>query len=181
MARSAGRELPPSVTRKALLVGGSDLAFRAVVDDLVRLGGRLQAARAGLATAIGVTPPQYNIVMHLARHAPPEGLRLGLIAAALDVSLSFVVAQTRGLRNKRLVVLRNDPADRRAILAALSPAAERALVRAAPLMQSLNDRLFAGLARSDLLELGRLCATLHDNSAAALETLAVPGQAQIVK
>ena len=171
MARLARKMPPPSVSRKALLVGGSDLAFRGVVDDLVRLSARLQAVRGGLAAKIGVTPPQYNIVMFLARHAPPGGLRLGRVAEALDVSLSFIVAEVRRLRRKRLVVVRRDPSDGRATLASLSMSGERALESAAPVMRRVNDRLFAALSRAELLELGRLAAALHADSAAALDQL----------
>ena len=169
---------PLSVTRKALLVGGSDQAFRRAVDDLVRLAARLQEVRGGLAARIGVTPPQYNIVMHLARHAPPEGLRLGAVAEALDVSLSFVVAETRRLHKQRLIAVRRDPADGRAMLASLAPAGRRALAAAAPVMQQVNDRLFAALSRAELLELGRLAAVVHADSAQALAQLGGRGKAR---
>lgn len=171
MARTAGKPLPLSVSRKALLVGGSDLAFRGAVDELVRLAAKLQQARAGLAAAMGVTPPQYNIIMHLARHAPPQGMRLGAVAEALGVSLSFVVAETRRLKKKRLIAVQRDPSDGRAMLASLAPAGRRALEEAAPLMRNLNDRLFGGLSRAELLELGRLAAAVHADSAAALAEL----------
>lgn len=171
MAKPVSRALPLSVSRKALLVGGSDLAFRRAVDDLVRLAARLQEVRGGLAAKIGVSPPQYNIVMHLARHASPGGLRLGMVAEALGVSLSFVVAETRRLQKKRLIAVQRDPADRRAMLASLSPSGERALARAAPVMCRVNDRLFAALSRAELLELGRLAAVVHADSAAALADL----------
>jgi len=167
---------PPSVSRKALLVGGSDLAFRRAVDDLVRLAARLQEVRGGLAACIGITPPQYNIVMHLARHAPAAGLRLGALAEALGVSLSFVVAEVRRLQVKGLVATRRDPSDGRAMLARLSAAGRRALARAAPRMQRVNDRLFAALSRAELLELGRLAAAVQGHSEAALAELrAQPG------
>jgi len=171
MARSGGKPLPLSVSRKALLVGGSDLAFRGAVDELVRLAAKLQQAREGLAAAMGVTPPQYNIVMHLARHAPPQGMRLGAVAEALDVSLSFVVAETRRLKKQRLISVQRDPSDGRAMLASLAPAGRRALEAAAPLMRSLNDTLFGALSRAELLELGRLAAAVHADSAAALAEL----------
>lgn len=163
--------LPLSVSRKALLVEGSDLAFRRAVDDLVRLAARLQEVRGGLARRMGVTPPQYNIVMHLARHAPPEGLRLSALAEALGVSLSFVVAECRRLQKKRLIVVRRDPADGRAMLAGLGAAGARALAAAAPVMRRVNDRLFSALSRAELLELGRLAALVHADSAAALAEL----------
>lgn len=172
MARTGGKPLPLSVSRKALLVGGSDLAFRGAVDELVRLAAKLQQAREGLAAAMGVTPPQYNIVMHLARHAPPQGMRLGAVAEALGVSLSFVVAETRRLQKRRLIAVQRDPSDGRAMLASLAPAGLRALQAAAPSMRRLNDRLFAALSREDLLELGRLAAAVHAASGDALAVLA---------
>ena len=46
-----------------------------------------------------------------------------------------------------------------------------ALARAAPLMQQVNDRLFAALSRADLQELGRLAAVVYADSEAALAEL----------
>lgn len=177
-ARQAGAALPPSISRKALLVGGNDLAFRRAVDDLVRLAARLQEVRGGLAASIGITPPQYNLVMHLARQAPAEGLRLGVVAEALGVSLSFVVAEARRLQRKGLLLTRRDPRDGRAMLARLSAAGTRALTRAAPLMQQVNDRLFAALSRTELQELGRLAAMVYADSEAALAELHAAGAPQ---
>ena len=55
--------------------------------------------------------------------------------------------------------------------ARLSAAGTRALARAAPLMQQVNDRLFAALSRAELQELGRLAAVVHADSEAALAEL----------
>ncbi len=38
-------------------------------------------------------------------------------------------------------------------------------------MRRVNDRLFAALSRAELLELGRLAALVHADSAAALAAL----------
>jgi len=171
MPRAGARPLPLTVSRKALLVGGSDDAFRDTVNALVRLAAKLQQAREGLAAMMGVTAPQYNIVMHLARLAPAQGTRLGALAEALGVSLSFIVAETRRLRVKRLISVRRDPNDGRAMVASLAPAGLRTLRAAAPSMRRLNDRLFAALSRQDLLELGRLAAAVHAGSGEALAIL----------
>jgi DNA-binding MarR family transcriptional regulator len=98
-------------------------------------------------------------------------MRLGAVAEALGVSLSFVVAETRRMKKKRLIAVQRDPSDGRAMLASLAPAGLRALQAAAPSMRRLNDRLFASLSRADLLELGRLAAAVHAASGDALAVL----------
>lgn len=150
------RPVPPSTTRKALLIGGTDQQFREFIDDFVRLSARLQALRQALARRMRMTPPQYNILMILARAPTAQGQSMSTIAARLRVSLSFVVSQTRSLQRMRLVELRRNPVDRRSVLALLTPAGRARIRRAAPQIQRVNDLLFASLTRGELKAMDRV-------------------------
>jgi DNA-binding MarR family transcriptional regulator len=151
------------------LIDGSDQQFRAFIDDFVRLSARLQGLRQALARRMGMTPPQYNILMVLARAGTPEGMTMSTIAGRLRVSLSFVVSQARTLERMGLIDLRRNPADRRSVLTAITPAGRRRIMRAAPQIQRVNDLLFASLTRRELEATGRVIErVLKGGEAAAL-------------
>jgi DNA-binding MarR family transcriptional regulator len=160
--------VPPSTTRKPLLIDGTDEQFREFVDDFVRLSGRLRALRRALASGMGMTPPQYNILMILAR-ADAEGVSMSAIAGRQHVSLSFVVSQMRRLERTGLVRLQRNPADRRSVLGAITRSGRARIIRAASRIQRVNDLLFASLTRGELRAMDRaIKRILRGGEAAAL-------------
>ncbi len=161
--------VPPSTTRKPLLIDGTDQQFREFIDDFVQLSGRLQALRQALARAMGMTAPQYNILMILARAEVSAGMSMSALARRLAVSLSFVVSETQTLERMGLVGLRRNPADRRSVLAAVTRRGRTRIIRAATRIQRVNDRLFASLTRAELKTIdGVIKRTIKGSEAAAL-------------
>jgi DNA-binding MarR family transcriptional regulator len=157
----------PSTTRAPLLIDGTDRRFRRFIDNFVRLSARLQTLRAALAKGMGMTPPQYNILMILARVEAPEGETMSSIAKRLDVSLSFVVSETRILKRLGLIELRRNPEDGRSVLATVTRAGYARLARAAPKIQRVNDLLFSNLTRLELIAMDRTIARILKGSEAA--------------
>ena len=161
----------PSTTREPLLINGTDRQFRHFVDNFVRLSARLQMLRAALAKGMGLTPPQYNILMILARADAPEGETMSGIAKRLGVSLSFVVSQTRILDHLDLIELRRNPADQRSVLATVTQAGRKRIARVAPKIQQVNDLLFSSLTRRELIAMDRTISRILDGSEAATAAL----------
>jgi DNA-binding MarR family transcriptional regulator len=135
--------LPLTLSRPDLLVDGRDDAFRGMLADMLHFGAALRNAREELAQAMGVTAPQYAILMAIARWDTPGGPSVSDIAASLRVSVPFIVAQNRFLVAASLLDKQPDPHDGRRIRLALTPAARKALVKLAPLQRRINDALFA--------------------------------------
>ncbi len=169
--RGNGAAALASVTRAGLLPGGDDRLFRRFVDNFVRLSGRMQLVRAALAKAMGLSPPQYNIVMILARAEAREGEPMGAIARRLGVSISFIVAEARALEKLGLVALARNPTDRRSVLVSLAPAGRARLRRAMPRIRRINDMLFAKLSRAELVAMDRAIGRILADSDAALAAL----------
>jgi DNA-binding MarR family transcriptional regulator len=161
----------PSTTREPLLINGTDRQFRRFVDNFVRLSARLQTLRAALAKGMGMTPPQYNILMILARANAPEGETMSGIAKRLGVSLSFVVSQTRILDHLGLIKLCRNPADQRSVLATVTQAGRKRIARVAPKIQQVNDLLFSSLTRRELIGMDRTISRILDGSEAATAAL----------
>src|SRR5260221_1735555 len=97
MPPSRQPKFPPlTVSRAALLQGGRDDAFRDVIQDLVDFSSRLAQIRETLARQVGLSPPQYRLLMELA-HWSQTKPTVGEIAEALNVSLPFITTETRRL------------------------------------------------------------------------------------
>jgi DNA-binding MarR family transcriptional regulator len=139
---------PLTTSRAALLVDGSDRPFRELVRDLVDFSARLQQIREGIARGMGLTPPQYNVLMTLAYLG--GDVTVGDLAERLRVSVPFVVSETRRLVALGLLEKRPDAVDRRRVMLVLTAKARAALKDIAPLQVSVNDVLFSTLVAGDL-------------------------------
>src|SRR5712675_755109 len=87
MPPSRQPKFPPlTVSRAALLQGGRDDAFRDVIQDLVDFSSRLAQIRETLARQVGLSPPQYRLLMELA-HWSQTKPTVGEIAEAVNDTL----------------------------------------------------------------------------------------------
>ncbi len=163
---------PLTISRPELLVEGSDLRFRELVRDLVDFSARLQEIREGIARAMGVTPPQYNMLMMLSQLGAE--VTVGDLAERLRVSVPFVVTETRRLEALGLLEKRPDEVDRRRVRLLLTPQGRALLHEIAPLQVSVNDVLFSSLGPHDLGELTRLTRGLLASCAGALAKTRLP-------
>ncbi len=136
--------LPLTVSRKDLLADGTDDVFRTLVIDLLHFGAALQQARERIARGMGVSAPQYAILMVVARSAA-QGPSVSDVAATLRVSVPFVVAQNRCLVAAGLLAKRADAQDGRRVRLVLTAHCRAALKRLAPMQRQMNDALFEDL------------------------------------
>jgi DNA-binding MarR family transcriptional regulator len=167
--RGASEEWPlNTVSRPQLLKGGRDDDFRRLVDDMVRFGAALQRIRENLAQNMGVSPPQYSLLMKLARSNAPA-LTATHLASALNVTVAFVVTESSKLAAQDLIQRQRNPRDGRSVLISLTDKGRQKLIDAAPLICRVNDELFAPLTRPGMEQLARTTAALLRSSKTALE------------
>jgi DNA-binding MarR family transcriptional regulator len=168
MSKTAIRQFPPLTTsRKQLLVKGRDDNFRALVRDLVDFSVQLQEIRGAIARRMGVTPPQYNILMMLSQ-ASGEGITIRELSERLRVSVPFVVTETGRLEQAGLLEKKADQRDRRRVNLELTDEARTALFDIAPVQQRVNNVLFGSLDAKDFTELARLTRGLLSSCAGGL-------------
>lgn len=151
---------------------GSDRTFRAMVYDLLAVGARMQEVRDHLAAEIGVTGPQYAILMaifHLQEEIGGAGVRA--VGRRLHVSGPFVTAQANHLVDKGLVEKRPNPRDGRGVWLCLTEEGSRRIAHAAPVIQNANDAFFASLSKVDFLVLADVAARLETGSDRGVKTL----------
>jgi DNA-binding MarR family transcriptional regulator len=158
---------PRTVSRPVLLVDGRDDAFRELIRDLVDFSARLQGIREEIARAMGVSSPQYNILMCIA-HCNDQNISVGKVAESLRVSVPFVVTETRRLVDAGFLIKESDLQDRRRVYLRLTALAVSALQKAAPLQRGVNDILFESLGRKEFAQLQKIVSGLLQSCAPAL-------------
>ena|SRR5690349_9251201 len=150
-------KLPPTVSRPALLVRGSDREFRGLIHDLIAYGHRLDACRDAFAAIAGVSGAQYEILMLVSR---TDGLSVGDIAARLHRSGAFITIESGRLVERGLLAKASDPKDGRRVLLKRTPRTLQVLRRMAPQQRRVNDVLFECLDARRFRGLRALAAEL---------------------
>jgi MarR family transcriptional regulator, organic hydroperoxide resistance regulator len=160
----AAAALPATASRQALLEAGSDDRFRQLVYDLLTISVRMETAREHLARRLGVSGPQYSILMAIARLQDRHGVRVGGVAKALHVTSAFIATETGRLARLGLLSKSPNPKDRRGILLALTPKGQAALVTLGPEIRAVNDDFFKPLDRAAFQALASAAAALVESS-----------------
>ena len=156
MAR-ARKKLPLTVSRPALLAGGSDGEFRGLIHDLIAYGHKLDACRDAFAALAGISGVQYEILMLVSR---TDGLAVGEAAARLHRSGAFITIEANKLVGARILEKASDPRDGRRVLLRCSAKGYALLERMAPYQRRVNDVLFEALDARRFRELRVLAAKL---------------------
>src|SRR4051794_7668417 len=137
--------LPSTVTRPALLKGGSDQRFRVLVADLFTISMRMEMVREHLGRRMGISGPQYSIVVAVAHLQGRSGISVGALAQALHVSSAFIATEAGKLARRRLLLKRTNPLDRRGVLLSVAPAGRLAVDRVSAEIRTINDLFFGAL------------------------------------
>lgn len=178
MAKTRRRSTPPhTISRPALLVGGSDGEFRGLIHDLIAYGHRLDACRDAFATIVGISGVQYEILMLASR---ADGLSIGEVAARLHRSGAFITIEANKLVERGILEKASDPADGRRVLLKNTSRSVELLRRLAPYQVRINDVLFERLDAKRFRQLRALARDLvssGDRAVAMLDFLLHEAQA----
>ena len=162
-----------TVSRRALLSGGNDQLLREMVTDLITISLTMESVRATLGARIGITGPQYSILVAILRMRHGEHVRVRDVAAYLHVSAAFVTAEAGKLAQRGLLRKLPSTSDGRSRLLCLTRQGGAQLERLTPDIREVNDRFFASLDRSDFVCLSRIARELVKDSKRALEFLSL--------
>ena len=168
---NAEATLPITVSHAALLERGSDRRFRQLVHDLLTIATRMDLMRAYLGRQIGLTGPQYSLIIAVAHLQGEQGVSVGSVAGALHVSSAFITAESGKLVRRGLLWKRPNPADRRSVLLVLSPRGRVAINRLNAKIRAINDQFFGNLKRRSFLDLSETATQLIIGSDRALRLI----------
>lgn len=134
--------LPASISLDFFLVDGSDREFRELIYKVLSISTMMLRARERFATAMGVTGPQYSMMVAIGE---ANTATVGYIAQKLHVSSPFVTAEIGKLITHGIVERRPNEADRRSNLLALTRHGRDLIHKIGPLRCITNDTIFGGL------------------------------------
>jgi DNA-binding MarR family transcriptional regulator len=137
-----GYHPPLTITRRALLVGGSDTEFRRLIYRLIVVEERLRRARDFLARRIGLSGPQYTLLITVAYLQGESGIAMRALARNLRVSSAFITAESQRLIDRGLLAKRPNPHDSRSTLISVTAAGRRRLEALVPELRHINDAFF---------------------------------------
>jgi len=164
--------IPLSITRPDVLENGSDERFRALIYDLFVAATRFDEVREGFGRAMGVSGPQYFILVAIARSHGDGGVGVRALGDYLGVASSHVTVEVNKLVKRGLVQKQAHPEDGRRVLITLTTAGIAALEDVAPLRQAINNILFDGMTADEFRTLCRLMARFTQTTARAQLELA---------
>jgi MarR family transcriptional regulator, organic hydroperoxide resistance regulator len=160
--------LPPTISRLALLDGGSDARFRTLVHDLLTVSSRMELVRGHLGARMGMSGPQYSVLIAVAHLQGDVGVSVSAVARALHVSSAFVASETGKLAQRRLVHKRTNPHDRRGVLLRIAPAGRLEIGRIGEEIRAINDLFFGALDGKTFGALSAAIAALVGSSRKAI-------------
>ena len=167
-----GYHPPLSTTRRALLVGGSDLEFRKLIYRLAVIEERLRHARAYLGRRIGLSGPQYMLLVSVAYLQGATGIAVRSLAKDLRVTSAFITGESRRLIERGLLAKRPNPHDSRSTLLSVTAAGRRRFEELVPEVRRVNDLFFGGLSKASFRHAKRFLDQLADGSAQAVSHIA---------
>jgi len=164
---------PRTVSHRALLDGGSDVAFRETLYLMVLVFGRLQVCREAFGRALRLTGSQFAVLIGTAYRQGADGVSIRALAEHIQLAPTHVTTEVGRLIRKGLLVKKVNPRDRRGVLVRLSARGEAEVVRVTPFVRKVNDLLFKGISRQEFGALARFLEAFAANSERAL-THAIP-------
>jgi DNA-binding MarR family transcriptional regulator len=169
-APDAGRASAPplSVTRPALLVGGSDRAFRDLIWSLLIVANRLPRYPEAFGRYLGISGAMYTVLIAAAHTQGPGGVGIRALADYMHLPAPHITTTVGKLVDEGFLAKRPNPKDGRGVLISLTAAGAAALARLAPFQSEVNNVLFDGIGHEDFHALARLMETMVGNSARAL-------------
>jgi DNA-binding MarR family transcriptional regulator len=171
VVKANGFHLPPTVSRPALLEKGSDDRFRRLVHDLLTIASRMAMVREYLGGRMGITAPQYSLLMAIGQFQGHRGIGVTAIARVLHVSSAFIATETGKLAQAGLLTKRANPKDGRAVLLSLTRAGRALIERNSAEVRAVNDIFFGALTPPMFAAASAAMAALVRSSARAMTHL----------
>ena len=163
-----GYHPPLTITRRALLVRGGDTDFRRLIYRLLQVEERLRHARAFLGRRIGLTGPQYTLLITVAYLQGATGITVQSLARNLRVTSAFITGESRRLIERGLLAKRTNPQDSRSTLLSVTAAGRRRIEEVVPEVRRVNNLFFRNVTKDSFRHAKRFLEQLLDGSAQAL-------------
>ena len=173
----ASHALPPTVSAAALLDMGSDRHFRTLVNDLFTIASRMEIIRTHLGRRMGLSGPQYSLLIAIAHLQGERGVSVSALAQAMHVSSAFIASETGKMARLRLLLKQPNPQDRRGVLLSLASAGREKISHIGAEIRTTNDLFFGALDAGSFFALSAAAAALVQSSSDAVRYIDAAGSA----
>jgi len=129
----------------------------------------MELVRGHLGTRMGVSGPQYSLLVAVAHLQGEIGASVTAVAKALHVSSAFVASETGKLAQRGLILKRTNPLDRRGVLVSIAPAGRIEIGRIGTEIRAINDLFFGSLDSKAFAALSAAVGALVGSSRKAIQ------------
>jgi DNA-binding MarR family transcriptional regulator len=147
-------------------------AIRRFSWEIASISAHLEELRQFWAKTLGISGPQWMIVVALADHDQGDGVPVNVVSKLLHVDASFVTTQSKLLEKKGFVRRKTAAEDARIVKMSLTDKTSKHLANLASQQESLNEFIFAEFGDQELAELtGKLAAVKRRLEKATLKVV----------
>ncbi|MCP1838586.1 DNA-binding MarR family transcriptional regulator [Bradyrhizobium sp. USDA 4524] len=149
-------------------------AIRAVTDfiwNIVEIHSQLEAIHKTWGELLGMTEPQWLILMAIDELDQGRGVSGIAVANKLRIHPAFVTNQTKKLENMRFLTRVTSPDDARFLQISLTEKARAEITNLSDKRQALHSTMFGGLDEESLDYLNRRLTSIAKNSRLASQKL----------
>ncbi|WFU20606.1 MarR family transcriptional regulator [Bradyrhizobium sp. CB3481] len=158
--------MPPDLPNLARVIGGCSAESHEMVRrfkwEIRSINVYLEALRQVQANVVGITGPQWMIVMALADFDRENGVPVNVVSKLMHVDSSFVTTQSKLLEKKGLLRRKPSTSDARVVQMSLTDKAYKHLAGLAAQQDALDEFVFGEFDVRELTEFAnRLAALRH--------------------
>jgi DNA-binding MarR family transcriptional regulator len=150
-----------------------DEAMKSFVWKIAGIQSQLELIHGTWAKTIGVTEPQWVILMAIDDLDKGNGVTGTDIAAKIRVHPAFITTQTKSLEKAGLLTRETSPADARYVLMSLTPKARKSIAELKEKRDALNASMFSGLSIEAVRDLDSKLGLIAKNAERAARMLAI--------
>jgi DNA-binding MarR family transcriptional regulator len=177
LTRSAAPALGLTATRPVLLPDKSDRALRKLIAGLFTVSNRLETTRRHLGARIGLSGPQFSMMMAVAELQGSTGASVGKVAVYMRVAPAFITVEAGKLIEKGYLDKKQDAADGRVSRLRIARKGKSALRSLVPSVRQINDVFFAVESRE---QFGMLCQAIDRIVASSQRAVAMAAMPESV-
>ena len=140
--------------------------------EIASIGVYLEELRQFWAKTLGISGPQWMIIVALADHDQGDGVAVNVVSKLLHVDPSFVTTQSKLLEKKGFVRRKTSEEDARIVKMSLTDKTSKHLANLASQQEALNEFIFAEFGDRDLADLtGKLASVKRRLEKACLKVV----------
>jgi MarR family transcriptional regulator, organic hydroperoxide resistance regulator len=128
--------------------------------EIASIGVYLEELRQFWAKTLGISGPQWMIIVALADHDQGDGVAVNVVSKLLHVDPSFVTTQSKLLEKKGFVRRKTAVEDARIVKMSLTDKTTKHLANLASQQEALNQFIFADFEDRDIADLTDKLATI---------------------